>query len=126
MILNHLLLYIGSALTAIWGIAHLFPTNSVVKGFGEITEDNKRIITMEWIVEGVSLIFIAVLVATVTAIDASSTVSKAVYVLSAVGLLSFATVSLFTGFKVAFLPFKLCPFVFSVSSILILLGGLAL
>ena len=126
MMFSHLLLYIGSALTTIWGIAHLFPTKSVVKGFGEITADNKRIITMEWIVEGVFLIFTGVLVATVTAIDASSMVSRAVYVVSAVGLLVFAAVSLFTGFKVEFLPFKLCPFIFSISSILILLGGLAL
>ena len=55
---NIVLLYVGAGLTAIWGIAHLFPTSSVVKGFGEISADNKNIITMEWIVEGVSLIFI--------------------------------------------------------------------
>ncbi len=56
--INIVLLCIGAGLTAIWGIAHLFPTSSVVKGFGEISADNKNIITMEWIVEGVSLIFI--------------------------------------------------------------------
>jgi len=123
---SHLLLYIGAALTAIWGIAHLFPTNSVVKGFGGITEENKRIITMEWILEGVSLLFIGVLVASATAINASSVVSKTVYALSATSLVSFAVVSLFTGFKVSFLPFKLCPFIFSISAILILLGGFAL
>ena len=123
---SHLLLYIGAALTAIWGIAHLFPTNSVVKGFGGITEENKRIITMEWILEGVSLLFIGVLVASATAINASSVVSKTVYALSATSLVCFAVVSLFTGFKVSFLPFKLCPFIFSISAILILLGGFAL
>ena len=31
------------------GIAHFFPTASVVRGTGEITADNKRIITMDWI-----------------------------------------------------------------------------
>ena len=46
----------------LWGIAHLFATRAVVKGFGEISKDNKKIITMEWIVEGVSLIFIGTLV----------------------------------------------------------------
>ena len=30
------LLYLGSGLTVIWGVAHLFPTKSVVQGFGEI------------------------------------------------------------------------------------------
>lgn len=121
--INLIMLYLGAALTALWGVAHLFPTVSVVKGFGAISADNQRIITMEWIVEGVSLIFIGVLVASVTTIDPMSTVSKAVFLLSAIGLFVLATVSLFTGFKVNFLPFKLCPFIFTASALLILAGG---
>jgi hypothetical protein len=35
-----------------------------------------------------------------------------------------ALVSLFTGFKVHFLPFKLCPVIFTVSAALILLGAM--
>jgi hypothetical protein len=50
--LDHIFLYLGAAITAIWGIAHLFPTKSVVHGFGDISPDNQRIITMERIVEG--------------------------------------------------------------------------
>jgi hypothetical protein len=119
-----ILLYLGSGLTGIWGITHLFPTKSVVKGFGEITIDNKRIITMEWINEGFALIFIGVLVATVTFIDPSNVVSRAVYFISIIMLLVMAVLSLFTGFKIRFLPFKLCPFIFSVSAVLILIGGL--
>ena len=118
------MLYLGAALTALWGIAHLFPTGSVVKGFGAISADNHRVITMEWIVEGVSLIFIGTLVASVTLIDPMSTVSKVVFLLSAIGLFVLASVSLFTGFKVNFLPFKLCPFIFTASALLILVGGL--
>jgi hypothetical protein len=124
MVFNQILLYIASALTMFWGTAHLFPTKSVVRGFGEITTDSKRIIAMEWITEGVGLIFIGILVATVTAIDSSSMVSRSVYTASVLGLLVLAVVSLFTGFKVKFLPFKLCPFIFTASAILILLGGL--
>jgi len=122
--INIVLLYIGAALTTLWGVAHLFPTSSVVKGFGTISADNKNIITMEWIVEGVSLIFIGALVALVTIINPVDSVSTAVYVLSAIGLIVLALVSLFTGFKVRFLPFRLCPFIFTVSAILILIGGL--
>ncbi len=59
--LNQVALYSGSAFIAFWGIAHLFPTRSVVSGFGGISVDNKRIITMEWIVEGIALIFIGFL-----------------------------------------------------------------
>ena len=85
-----ILLYLGSGLTVIWGVAHLFPTKSVVKGFGEITIDNKRIIAMEWINEGLALIFIGVLVATVTFIDPSNVVSTAVYSISVVMLMAMA------------------------------------
>ena len=123
--LELIFLYGGAALTGLWGLAHLLPTKSVVRGFGEITPDNKRIITMEWILEGVALIWVGVLVATVTAIDAASVISRSVYLLSAVGLLAFAAVSLFTGFRVNFLPFRLCPFLFTTSAILILLRGVA-
>lgn len=119
------MLYLGAALTALWGIAHLFPTGSVVKGFGAISADNQRIITMEWIVEGISLIFIGLLLTSVTLIDPMSAVSKAVFLLSSIGLFVLAAVSFFTGFKVNFLPFKLCPFIFTASALLILAGGLA-
>ena len=118
--------YVGSALTVVWGISHLFPTKSVVRGFGPISVDNRRIITMEWILEGVALTWIGALVATVTAIDPTSAVSRWVYVLCALALLVFAAVSLFTGFRVNFLPYKLCPFIFTASAVLILLGGVVL
>ena len=117
-------LYLGAALTAVWGMAHLFPTKNVVEGFGDISEDNRHIITMEWIVEGVSLIFIGLLVAIVTYIDPQTVVSKTVYILSAFALLALALISLFTGFKVKFLPFKLCPFIFTGSAILLMIGTL--
>ncbi len=73
--LNQVLLYLGSAFISFWGIAHLFPTRSVVSGFGEISVDNKRIITMEWIIEGVALIFIGSINAIVTAMDHTSSIS---------------------------------------------------
>ena len=73
-----ILLYLGAALTAIWGISHLIPTKNVVVGFGDISENNRHIITMEWIIEGVSLIFIGSLVAVVTFIDHKAAVSGAV------------------------------------------------
>lgn len=117
-------LYIGSGLTIIWGVAHIVPTKSVVQGFGEISIDNQRIITMEWITEGFALIFIGVLVAAVTIIDPSNVVSTAVYFISVIMLVAMAVLSLFTGFKISFLPFKLCPFIFTASAVFIMIGGL--
>ena len=121
--LSQILLYIGAAIPIFWGIAHLFPTKSVVAGFGDISLDNRHIITMEWIIEGIAMIFIGVLVASVTMIDHQSAISGAVYLISSAALLVLAVVSLFTGFKISFLPFKLCPFLFTTSAILIIVAS---
>jgi hypothetical protein len=56
--IRRILILLGGLLTIIWGVAHLFPTKSVVGGFGSLSIDNKHIITMEWITEGITLIFI--------------------------------------------------------------------
>ncbi len=120
---NQILLYTGSFFVFFWGVAHLIPTQSVVRGFGQISLDNKRIIRMEWIIEGVALVFIALVVASATYIDRTSPVSNFVYWLSFGMLNMLSLVSLFTGFKVSFLPFKLCPVIFTGSSLLILLGS---
>jgi hypothetical protein len=45
------LLYSDSAVILIWGIVDFFPTRTIVRGFGSISEDNKRIITMEWLAD---------------------------------------------------------------------------
>ena len=120
---NQVLLYLGSFLLFLWGVAHLFAAESVVKGFGDISLDNRRIITMEWIVEGLALIFIAAVVASVTYHDHASPISRTVYWVSSAMLNILSVVSLFTGFKVNFLPFKLCPIIFTTASVLIVVGA---
>ncbi|MGV7222747.1 MAG: hypothetical protein ACQ9MH_14620 [Nitrospinales bacterium] len=120
----NILLYLGSGLTILWGVSHLIPTKNVVNDFGDISKDNRHIITMEWIVEGISLILIGILVTVITVINPNTLVSNAVYIVSGIGLLGLAIVSLFTGFKVNFLPFKLCPFILTISAVLIILGAL--
>jgi len=118
-----ILLYLGSIFLIFWGVAHLFPTRNVVKDFGDISVDNQRIITMEWIIEGVSLVFIGVIVSAVTCIDSAHVISKTVYWISFIMLNTLSIISLMTGFKINFLPFKLCPIIFTTSSILILTGS---
>jgi hypothetical protein len=119
------LLYVAAALTGVWGAAHLFATRGVVRGFGTISADNRRIITMEWIVEGVALVSLAAFVAAVTTVDAGSSAESAVYGVAVATLIVLALVSLATGFRVAFLPFRLCPFIFGLSAILIAVGAWA-
>ena len=119
---GNLLLYAASFLTVAWGVTHLFPTKNVVKGFGDISLDNQRVITMEWINEGATLIFIGALTAAVTLVDPASLVARTVYWLAIIMLNALSIISLFTGFKVNFLPYRLCPIIFTGSSILILAG----
>lgn len=114
------LLYIGGALPMVWGITHLFPTRGVVEGFGAISVDNRRIITMEWITEGVALIALGGIVCLVTAIDPGSPVSRAVYWAVVVALNTLSVVSGFTGARIDFLPFRLCPVIFTGSSLFLI------
>ena len=118
-----ILVYIAAVLTGVWGVAHLIATRGAVAGFGALTADNRRIITMEWIVEGVALISLGSLVAAVTAVDGSSAACSAAYAVAIATLAGLAIVSLFTGFRVAFLPFRLCPFIFGASAVLIAAGA---
>jgi hypothetical protein len=120
--MNPVFLYFAGALTGLWGVAHLFATKSVVEGFGDLKTDNRRIITMEWIVEGVALLSIAAFVIAATAVDPASPVSSAIYAVAIGALAVLAVVSVFTGFRIAFLPFRLCPVIFLASALLIALG----
>lgn len=120
--MRKILIIVGGILSAVWGMAHLFPTSSVVAGFGSISQDNIHIITMEWINEGLSLIFIGILTITVAVVDYCSKTARAVYLITTGMLIAMAILSLFTGFNVNFLPFKLCPFIFTISGALIVQG----
>lgn len=125
--MNEALLYVAAGLAGVWGIAHLSATRGVVAGFGDISTDNRRVITMEWIVEGVALLSLAVLVAVVTAVGresgATSDVATGAYAVAIGTLVVLAAVSLFTGFRVRFLPYRLCPPIFILSAVLIGLGA---
>ena len=117
--MNEVVLYVAAGMSGLWGGTHLCFTRGVVSGFGDLTPDNRRVLTMEWIAEGVALLSVAAFVAAATAIGPESAVSSSVYAVAIATLLVLAVVSLFTGFRVAFLPYKLCPIIFTVSAALI-------
>lgn len=117
-----IIIYIASLLLFGWGATHLAKTGPVVQGFGEISADNRRIVQMEWLTEGVALVFIGVLIAIVTYLDRSSLLAKAVYWTSFGALNILSIVSFFTGFRNSFIAYKVCPFIFTGSSILITIG----
>lgn len=110
--MSEVLLYAGSAALAVWGVAHLIPTREVVRGFGEISADSTRIITMEWTAEGLTHLFVALLVVLVTALAGpDSSASVVVYRASAGLLIVIGLLTLFTGARVPVIWFKLCPVV---------------
>ncbi len=121
--LNEILLYIGSGAIILWGIGHLAPTKNVLTGFGELAADNLRIITMEWIAEGLTLCFLGVLVLLVTlAGGTSDAVAILVIRTAAVMLVVLAVLSQLTGARTAILPMRLCPYVKTAVAILFFLG----
>ena len=122
--INDILLYTGSIIIALWGIAHIIPTKSIVNGFGPISKDNKRIITMESIAEGLTLCFIGVLVLLVTNLAGSqSHTVTIVYMACAVMLLIMAILTTMTGARTSILPYKICPVAKTIVAILFFLGS---
>jgi hypothetical protein len=124
MVMSYVMVSIGAVVIFLWGIGHLIPTRSVVAGFGALSEDNKRIITMEWISEGLTLCFLGLLVLIVTLYAGpQNLVSVLVYRVSAWMLVVMAGVSFLTGAKTSIGPIKICPLVKSIVAILFFLGS---
>ena len=124
-LLADILLYVGSVIVTIWGIAHIIPAKAVVKGFGEISDDNRKLITMEWVAEGLALCFIGILVLLVTALGGSlDKASALVYRISAGMLLIMAMWTSLTGARTSVIPIKICPFVKTLVAILFIVGSL--
>jgi hypothetical protein len=123
-VLSDVLLYAGSFVIFAWGVAHIVPTKAVVAGYGRLSEDNRRIILMEWVGEGLALCFIGVLVALVTLLGgAGEPVSRIVYWISAVMALVLGGWTFVIGFKTSVLPIKICPLVLTVVAVLFFLGS---
>jgi hypothetical protein len=122
---NELLLYIGSVVIILWGIAHLIPTKAIVSGFGEISDDNKKVVTMELIAEGLTLCFLGVLVLLVTIMtDSQSEAANIVYLACAGMLVAMAVLTALTGARTPAVWYKICPAVKTIVAILFVLGTL--
>ena len=121
--INETLLYIGSGVIILWGIGHLIPTKSIISGFGKISEDNKKIITMEWVAEGLALCFIGAVVLLVTLlVGYEAEAADIVYLASAVMMLVMALLTLLTGARTSVVPIKICSAVKTIVAVLFILG----
>jgi hypothetical protein len=122
--MNEALIYIGAGIIILWGIAHIIPTKNIIKGFGELSGDNKKVLTMEVIAEGLTLIFLGLLPILVTALgDSQSATAHIVYLAGAVMLLAMAVVTLLTGARTPVIWYKICPAVKTLVAILYILGS---
>jgi hypothetical protein len=114
------LAYIAAAVIAIWGLAHVIPTRRVVAGFGAITTNNGRIITQEWLAEGIMMCGIAAFVIAVTAAAGTSDVRVWVYRVAAGLLVAVGVLTALTGARTPVVWFKVCPAVMAVGAALLL------
>lgn len=122
---SNVLLYLGSVIIFVWGIAHLIPTKSVVSGFGRISGDNKKVITLEWIAEGLLLCFLGIIVFLITILNGyQNPVSLNVYRICAGMLIILAILTLATGSRTKIVFFKICPAVKALVAVLYILGSL--
>ncbi len=123
--MNTIFLILGSVIIFAWSVAHIIPTAAVVKGFGELSPDNRRIISMEWVAEGLALCSIGVLVLLVTLSGgAGQALGRVVFWTSAGTALVLGAWTFIAGFKTSVLPIKICPLVLTCVAVLFFLSGL--
>ncbi|MBV9288631.1 MAG: hypothetical protein JO288_12565 [Hyphomicrobiales bacterium] len=121
--LGPLLNYIASAVVIGWGVAHIVPTREVVKSLGEAAIDDRRVMEMEWVAEGLALAFIGVSTFVLTvAAGVSDPVAVLAYRMNAAALIVFAAWHYLAGFKTRLLPVKLCPIVLGSAAALIIVA----
>ena len=120
-----LLAYVAAAILIAWGSAHLAPTRTVAASFGGISEDNRRILVMEWMAEGITHISIGLLIILATAIEgAGDPTTQLVYVVSAGILVVLAGLTAATGARTPVVWFRVCPFVLTSSAVLLVLASI--
>jgi hypothetical protein len=117
------MIYAGSIIIILWGIAHILPMKFVVRGFGPISRESKRIITMEWIAEGLTLCFIGILVLLITILGGyRNSISVIVYRSSAIMLFIMAILTLLTGARTSIIAIRFCPLVKTAVAVMFYLG----
>ena len=120
------LAYLAAAMVFLWGVSHIIPTRQVVAGFGEIGADNRYIITMEWVAEGLSFMFVGVLITAVTISGAApESAEDLVYRVVPGFLLAIGLWTAMTGARTGVIWFKMCPVVMTVASSLLIGASLA-
>ena len=118
------LLYSASIAITLWGVAHIVPTKGVVAGFEPLSDDNRRVLIMEWVGEGLALCFIGILTLSLTVAGLrSSEAAVLVYRVCAAMLIVMAIWTGVTGARTSVVFFKICPAVKTACAVLLLVGS---
>ena len=111
------LAYVAAGVVFLWGVSHIIPTKQVVAGFGDISRDNRYVITMEWVAEGLSFMFVAALVVAVTwSGKTPETAGDLVYRVCAGFLLAVGVWTAVTGARTKVIWFRMCPAVMALTA----------
>jgi hypothetical protein len=117
--------YIAAGLCIMWGIAHIAATKAVLGGFGPLTIENERVLTMAWVGGGLTLVFIGALVLLVTLpLFETSSVAWLIYQACAGMLIVSTVVMLFTASRTPVIAMKLCPVVQIAAAVLLILASM--
>ena len=109
--------YVAAGVVFLWGASHIIPTKQVVAGFGDISQDNRHIITMEWVAEGLSFMFVAALVVAVTWSGRTPDAAEGlVYRVCAGFLLVVGAWTAVTGARTKVIWFRMCPVVMALTA----------
>jgi len=108
-----IVVFAASGVLLAWGIAHILPTRNVVRGFGDISRDNRLVVIQTWVGEGLTLCFVAVLASLTMIMNPTAALAAAVRFACALMLLLFAVWHWLTGSRTPVVPMKVCPFVLS-------------
>lgn len=124
--MNDILIYCGAGIIMLWGIAHIIPTKAILNGFGTISADNRKVLSMGIIAEGLFLIFLGVL-PLVAVLTGNSANNAANYIVIACAVMIFilAVLTLVTGAQTKTTWYKFCPAVKILVFILYILGAVS-
>ncbi|HSA51266.1 MAG TPA: hypothetical protein VLH10_14330 [Yinghuangia sp.] len=122
--MEEVLAYAAAGLVGLWGVTHAIPTRAVVAGFGEISQDSRRVLVQEWLAEAVTMWSLAALVIVVTAVGAGTSTADWAYRVIAGTLLVLAGLTALTGARTSVVWFKVCPVLMTGSAVLLLVAGL--
>ncbi|MGA2471311.1 MAG: hypothetical protein ABSG64_11545 [Solirubrobacteraceae bacterium] len=119
------LAYVAAAMLIVWGVMHLAPTRAVAESFGELSRDNRRILIMEWIAEGITHITLGTLIVLVTAIAGTgNSATPVVFAVVAGALVAIAGLTAATGSRTPVIWFKVCPFVLTGAAALLVVASI--